>query len=154
MQNWTREQHHPFNIFRSRNIFLEFILHAEHCSALASQIFLASKDRNISRFSFTIYLIEDSKKRDWNSTYDTFHHVLITNKLHDIARFKEVKSKIKYQIFISSYIPIKLIYCKFFNKNLSPIYSQRSKILVRSRRQSWEDGYKYSVRKVQQKNSS
>lgn len=154
MQNWTREQHYPFNIFRSRNIFLEFILHAEHCSALASQIFLASKDRNISRFSFTIYLIEDSKKRDWNSTYDTFHHVLITNKLHDTARFKEVKSKIKYQIFISSYIPIKLIYCKFFNKNLSPIYSQRSKILVRSRRQELRRRLQIFRSKSSAKNSS
>lgn len=59
MQNWTREQHHPFNIFRSRNIFLEFIVH-EHCSALASQIFLGSKDRS-QYIPILVYDISDRR---------------------------------------------------------------------------------------------
>lgn len=154
MQNWTREQHHPFNIFRSRNIFLEFIVH-EHCSPLASQIFLGSKDRS-QYIPILVYDISDRRFEEKRLKLNLRHFSSRTyyeQVTRHRIRFKEVKSKIKYQIFISSYIPIKLIYCKFFNKNLSPI-SQRSKILVRSRRQELRRRLQIFRSKSSAKNSS
>lgn len=135
MQNWTREQHHPFNIFRSRNIFLEFILRTLFCIGQPN----FSRIKRSQYIPILVYDISDRRFEEKRLKLNLRHFPSRTyyeQVTRHRIRFKEVKSKIKYQIFISSCIPIKLIYCKFFNKNLSPIYSQRSKILVRSRRQS------------------